>query len=76
METLKTPKCIFCGANTRLSNKKTGREWDIVPSEENHWHGKMKDRRRHYILCNKCNARGPMKPTPEEALDAYRIASN
>lgn len=76
MPPIESPPCIFCGGNTIVQNRKTGTDWEVNPGKSNYWAGVPKERRRHYVQCNRCRSRGPMKPTAQEAVDAYRIGTS
>mgnify|MGYP003595451690 CR=1 FL=1 len=65
--------CLFCGGKIKISKRRTGTEWAQFPSKENHWHGKVVDRYRYQVLCNKCKARGPLAKSEQEARDVYKL---
>jgi len=65
--------CLFCGGKTKISKRRTGQDWASFPSEENHWHGRVVDRYRYQVLCNKCKARGPLAKSEEDALELYQL---
>lgn len=55
-------RCIFCGHGTLIDE--TCADWGDIPEEcrVHDW----------YVRCPSCGARGPMRGTKKEAVDAWR----
>ena len=74
--TNESPKCLFCGCKTQVTQRKTGQ--DFIPSTDHEGYakfnyGKVVSRYRFQVLCNKCKARGPLAKSEQEARDAYKL---
>lgn len=65
--------CLFCGCKTKITSRKTGRDWISTPTERNKYDGKMVDRRRFYVICNRCHSKGPLAKTEADAKDLYQL---